>query len=130
MDRSLADVLAEHRGRAGADDHVFLANSGEPLTENSHRKTFARIIERAGLKRIRFHDVRHSFASQLVIRGEPIVHVQKLLGHASVQMTERYAHLAPEATRESVKALAAGLVLDDGSPDTVVVPFKSKKRIS
>ena len=104
MDRSLADVLAEHRGRAGADDHVFLANSGEPLTENSHRKTFARIIERAGLKRIRFHDVRHSFASQLVIRGEPIVHVQKLLGHASVKTTMIYVQTVPSTTMKTARS--------------------------
>jgi integrase len=59
---------------------------------------FAKIVV-GGKKRgyIRFHDLRHTFASHWVMRGGDIFKLQKILGHQSVQMTMRYAHLAPEA---------------------------------
>jgi site-specific recombinase XerD len=47
------------------------------------------------LRVIRWHDLRHSFASQLVLAGIPIRQVQDWLGHASITMTLRYSHLAP-----------------------------------
>jgi integrase len=59
----------------------------------------------SGLRRIRFHDIRHSFASQLVMNGVPLKAVQELLGHASAQMTERYSHLTPNVHRAAVATL-------------------------
>jgi len=49
------------------------------------------------LERIRFHDLRHTFASHWVLKGGDIFKLQKILGHADQQMVQRYAHLAPEA---------------------------------
>jgi integrase len=66
----------------------------------------------AGLRRIRFHDLRHTFASQLVSAGRSLKEVQELLGHQSIQMTMRYAHLAPDRMREAVLVLD-GLAGDD-----------------
>ena len=48
---------------------------------------------RSGLRRIRWHDCRHSFASQLVIAGTPLRQVQEWLGHSTILMTMRYSHL-------------------------------------
>ncbi|MDE0977169.1 MAG: tyrosine-type recombinase/integrase [Arenicellales bacterium] len=50
----------------------------------------------AGIKDFRIHDLRHTFASWLVMDGVPLYEVSKLLRHASITMTEKYAHLAPD----------------------------------
>ena len=54
---------------------------------------------------MRFHDLRHTFASQWVLKGGDLFKLQKILGHQSVQMTMRYAHLAPDAFREDYQRL-------------------------
>jgi integrase len=61
---------------------------------------------KAGLKDLRVHDLRHSFASALVNHGIPIYDVQKLLGHQSVRTTERYSHLSLDRLRISTGAAA------------------------
>jgi integrase len=52
-----------------------------------------------------WHTARHTFASHLVMRGAPIKAVQELLGHSTIEMTMRYAHLSPDARREAVRLL-------------------------
>jgi len=63
------------------------------------------ICKRAGLRRIGWHVLRHTFASHLVMRGVPLVVVQKLMGHSSIGVTQRYAHLAPQIVRDAVLIL-------------------------
>jgi site-specific recombinase XerD len=58
------------------------------------------------LRDFRLHDLRHSFASILVNNGVSIYEVQNLLGHASINTTKRYAHLAPETLRKSAQVAA------------------------
>lgn len=64
------------------------------------KDTFHRVRERAGLARMTFHDLRHTFASHWMLKGGDIYRLQKILGHRSVTTTERYAHMAPAAFRE------------------------------
>ena len=59
----------------------------------------------ANIKDFHFHDLRHSFASWLAMRGVPIYDIAKLLGHKSVRMSERYAHLSPAHLRSSIAVL-------------------------
>ena len=54
------------------------------------------VRDNAGLSDVRIHDLRHTFASLLVNKGVSLYEVQTLLGHSSMQMTQRYAHLAPD----------------------------------
>lgn len=61
--------------------------------------------KKAGLPRLRVHDLRHSFASALVNTGIPLYDVQHLLGHASIKTTQRYAHLSQERLQASVKKI-------------------------
>ena len=60
---------------------------------------------RAGIKDFRIHDLRHTCAAWLVSMGVPLTEVRDLLGHSTVKMTERYAHLAPENVRAAVEQL-------------------------
>ena len=65
--------------------------------------------ERAELKDERIHDLRHSFASRALALGESLPMIGKLLGHARVQTTARYAHLPEESVRESAARIAASI---------------------
>ncbi len=73
-------------------------------------------VQRNGKERpyVRFHDLRHTFASHWVSRGGDLFKLQKILGHQSVQMTMRYAHLAPEAFKDDYGRLGAA-ALPDGA---------------
>ena len=62
-------------------------------------------MKRAGIVDFRFHDLRHTFASQLILHGGDLKDVQELLGHKSMTMTLRYAHLTQEHKRKSVNLL-------------------------
>jgi site-specific recombinase XerD len=71
----------------------------------------SRACARAGLsQRLGWHELRHSFASHLIMRGVALKAVQELLGHATIDMTMRYAHLSPDVKRDAVH------VLDTPSP--------------
>jgi integrase len=74
---------------------------------NNVKKAWAEVIKAAKLPGLRWHDLRHDFASQLVMRGVPLFTVQKLLGHANSRMTQRYAKLAPGTLADAVSLLGA-----------------------
>jgi len=78
-------------------------------------------IQRSGKERpyLRFHDLRHTFASLWVMKGGDLFKLQRILGHQSVQMTMRYAHLAPEAFREDYGRL--GGALPSGDADVIAL---------
>jgi len=84
---------------------VFCRPDGKPLTLWQLHERLWGACRRAGLRRIRWHDLRHSFASQLVIGGTPLRQVQEWLGHSTIIMTMRYSHLAPGGGREFLAAL-------------------------
>lgn len=84
--------------------YVFFDNNrGKPYKD--FRKRFASALRKAGITDFRFHDLRHTFASHLVMAGVDITTVSKLLGHKSLTMTLRYSHLAPAHLVEGVKKL-------------------------
>jgi len=66
---------------------------------------FQTVTRRAGINDFRFHDLRHNFATRLVQAGVDLYKVQKLLGHKSPSMTQRYAHHCPESLRHAVEVL-------------------------
>lgn len=68
-------------------------------------KSFCLVVERAGIEDFCFHDLRHTFASWLVSEGVELIKVRDLLGHGSIRMTERYAHLAPYRLHDAVGVL-------------------------
>jgi integrase len=80
-------------------------NPGKPRPYRRPHRAWRTAAEAAGLADVRLHDLRHTFASRLVMRGVPLATVSRLLGHASIHMTMRYAHLAPEAFDAAVQVL-------------------------
>jgi integrase len=88
----------------GAENWRDQHNRQRTRTNAGCQVAMQRITERAGIDGASWHTLRHTFASWLVIRGVPLRVVQELLGHASIQMTERYAHLAPGAVNHAVVA--------------------------
>ena len=116
MSLQLRDVLLRLRTAAKQaslksgtkmDDHVFLTPDGSPIDgDNLRTRVFYRVLERAGLRRIRLHDLRHTNASLLIQQNESLVYVQKQLGHSSIQVTvDVYGHLIPGANRGAVDTL-------------------------
>ncbi|NMB74971.1 MAG: site-specific integrase [Myxococcales bacterium] len=71
--------------------------TGQSRSARPFQEDFRRCIKRAGLPRLRFHDLRHSFASLWVMCGGDVFKLKALLGHQDVATTQRYAHLAADA---------------------------------
>jgi integrase len=69
------------------------------------KRSFATACHRAGITDFRIHDLRHTCAAWLASAGVPLTEIRDLLGHTTVKMTERYAHLAPENVRAAVALL-------------------------
>jgi integrase len=86
---------------------VFCNEDGRPLDgDNLRHRAFYKVLEQAGLRRIRFHDLRHTFASLLIQNGESLAYVKEQLGHSSIQVTvDTYGHLIPGANRAAVDRL-------------------------
>ena len=89
------------------DSWLFTTPDGTQLDPNNMRKrVFYRALDLAGLRRVRFHDLRHSFATLLIQQGESLVYVKDQLGHSSIQITvDTYGHLVPGGNRQAVDRL-------------------------
>lgn len=80
----------------------------DPITEKRYKdikRSFATACRKAGIKDFTFHDLRHTFASHLVMAGIDLTTVSRLLGHKDIKMTLRYAHLAPSHMANAVNIL-------------------------
>jgi integrase len=86
---------------------VFCNQEGNPLEYyNLKHRHFEKCLAAAGLRRIRFHDLRHTFASLLIQNGESLAYIKDQLGHSSIKMTvDVYGHLVPGANRAAVNKL-------------------------
>ena len=84
-------------------EYVFFSRSGRPL--KSVRKPFITALEKAGIEDFRFHDLRHTFASHYLMNGGDLMSLKDLLGHSSMRMVMRYAHLTGSYRREMVNKL-------------------------
>ncbi|HIA00863.1 MAG TPA: site-specific integrase, partial [Myxococcales bacterium] len=96
-------VLRGHRHMRS--ELVFCNEDGSMVGRKQMRNIVPRVCRRAGLRRVQWHVLRHSFASQLVLAGVPLKAVQELLGHRDIKMTMRYAHMAPSALSDAVSKL-------------------------
>ena len=92
------EVLKQWKEQAPEGERLFTIETG-------FRSAWMALLERAKITKFRWHDIRHHFASRLVQAGVPLNTVRELLGHTTMTMTLRYAHLAPDQKREAVAKL-------------------------
>ncbi len=98
LNAEAVNVLTQWREQSGSQGRVFDVS-------RSFKTAWWRLLERAAIYDFRWHDLRHHFASRLVQAGVPLNTVRDLLGHSSVAMSLRYAHLAPDQRCEAVAKL-------------------------
>ncbi len=109
MSNELAKVLKEWKLKCPYSDKelVFPNKEGKYLDPNNmNKRQFQPLLRKAKIKTIRFHDLRHTYASLLIASNIPIKYIQTQMGQASIQMTmDTYGHILPEVTQQGVNAL-------------------------
>jgi integrase len=88
--------------------------AGKQLQQSHVQHRFKRYVRKAGLSEdVRFHSLRHTFATWLLDRGRSLYEIQQLLGHGSIRVTQMYAHLSAEHLRAAVSSLNFGFAEED-----------------
>lgn len=95
--------LGQRENWTADDDLVFVGQSGSYLDGRALRRRYDAALKRAGLRKLRFHDLRHTFGTRMIGKAD-IRRVQEWMGHADIQTTMKYLHYAP---REGDAALVA-----------------------
>lgn len=101
---------------------VFASATGQRL--QSVKKSFATACHQVGIEDFRIHDLRHTCAAWLVSAGVALPEVRDLLGHSTITMTEKYAHLSPDNVRRAVA------VLDRASHDLVTAAGDGREKVT
>ena len=102
-------------GLSGPDDLVFCRQDGQPIRPKTVSDSFRRTVTRAGLKGFRFHDLRHTHASLLLLEGVHVKVVSERLGHAGVGITlNRYSHLLQGIQEQAAVQLGEKFALEMG----------------
>lgn len=130
MPEQLASELANHRSDSryrGERDLVFAhPQTGNPYDASKILKRFKRAMSKAGLREARFHDLRHTFGTQMAASGAPLRFVQEWMGHRDYKTTSIYADYAPDPTQGATWAAKAfGRRLHVGASGN---PSSSKQR--
>jgi integrase len=95
------------------EDWLFTTRQGTQLDPSNLRKVFYRLLVAAKLRRVRFHDLRHTFATLLIQQGEGLPYIRDQLGHSSIKITvDTYGHLVPGGNRQAVDKLDERVVVN------------------
>jgi integrase len=113
-------------------DYLFMWPWSEPLGRTTAYDAFKKACDEAKITDFRFHDLRHTFASHLVMAGVDLVTVKELLGHVGIAMTVRYSHLVKEHKAQAVAKLEPTFGSIKTAPDTAssVVSTELKEAIN
>lgn len=106
MTDEVFDILKRWSGNGNKSEYVFPSADGGIM--NNIKTSWTRLLKKAEINNFRFHDCRHTFASRLVMNGVDLNTVRELLGHGSIEMTLRYAHLAPVKLATAIATLNIG----------------------
>lgn len=108
------EALGEGRGEVMG---LIFHRGGQAMEQNFIRRIFKRTLVKAGLREIRMHDIRHTYASLLLSDGASPVYVKEQLGHSSIQITvDIYGHLIPSSNRDAVNGLDRQLSATQAQP--------------
>jgi len=107
LDDDVFNLLAARRQSSG---YVFQNSHHDPFSGQGLLRRLNRVLRMAGLRKIGWHTLRHTFASQLSANGVPLRVVQELLGHSTVTMTMRYSHVAADNLRAAIRTLGSAPV--------------------
>jgi len=100
------EVLEQQKKKAGGSEYVFPSPTGGPMSPDSVLHMLQRVLKRAGLERVRFHDLRHTFATLALQNGVDVKTVSGMLGHYSAGFTlDTYAHVTTAAQREAANTM-------------------------
>jgi integrase len=99
--------LGDRERYTGDDDFVFAGEAGPPLDGDALSSRYRDALARAGLRPLRFHDLRHTFGTRMIAKAD-IRRVQEWMGHADIQTTMKYLHYAPRAEDAALVADAFG----------------------
>jgi integrase len=115
LDVDVYEALFKRKKSTG---HVFLDTDGQPFDSQRLIRRLRDVRKKAGLRDFSWHSLRHTFASHLAMKGAPLHVVQALLGHSTIMMTMRYAHVAPSALRSAIAMLnpKTAVTTDFGQP--------------
>ncbi len=117
----LRRLLLEQKLISGGSEYVFLSSNGSPYKRHdSLNQAFGGACRRGGIKGLRFHDLRHTASTRMVEGGANIVAVSRILGHADLRTTMRYAH-PDDSLKDAVEKL--------GNFDTTCSNFRSSEEI-
>jgi len=122
MAPDVASALAKlgHRGQLTRDDDlVFLGDFGGYVDGSALRRRYDAALKRAGLRPLRFHDLRHTFGTRMIAKAD-IRRVQEWMGHADVQTTMKYLHYAPR--EEDAALVAEAFRLEEPRSDALAEP--------
>ncbi len=103
MNKETVGVLEAWKKQVSKSPYVFPGQGGGRFEDV--KSAWLKLLERAQIDGFRWHDLRHDFASRLVMAGVPLNTVRDLLGHADIKMTLRYAHLAPGTKAAAVELI-------------------------
>lgn len=121
IDDTLLETLKAQKVKTKSENVFVYFKTGQPLHKIESAWRIA--LGKAGIPHLRYHDLRHTFASHLVAAGVDLVTVKELLGHSNITMTSRYAHSAPESKRRAVailnERLNSGSGHDSGTQDVL-----------
>jgi integrase len=117
--RQTVDVLRDHferQAERGLTDRVFASDDGGPIHPDAFTARFEALVKRAGVPRIRFHDLRHTYATLALRRNVHPKIVSETLGHSSVSITlDTYSHAIPSMAEDAAQTVA-DLIFEDGAP--------------
>lgn len=103
---AVAEILERRRAEPGGT-HIFPGRLGAPLCDV--RKTWTAVCAEAGLRSVRIHDLRHTFASLVASSGQSLLVIGELLGHSTPQTTKRYANLYDDSLRAAAEGVSLSL---------------------
>ena len=118
LNSTALEIIEKWHAQRPSNDYVFPSANGTRL--DNVKTSWEGLLKEAKIERFRWHDMRHHFASKLVMAGVDLNTVRELLGHADLAMTLRYAHLAPEIKAEAVQRLCV--------PEGKVIAFTGKRK--